>query len=232
MNVIVTGASSGVGYELTKKLIADGRITKVIGIARRGERLNELADYANSVNRNEVFVSLPEDVSTVSLESITCQVNRVDALVNNAGLLINKPFSELDEQDFLAVYQVNVFAPARLIRLLKPLMGVQSVSHIVNIGSMGGFQGASKFAGLSAYSSSKSAIAGLSECLAEEFKDDNIKVNCLAFGAVQTEMLQKAFPEFQAPLTSVQMADFVLDFTLNGHKYFNGKILPVSCSTP
>lgn len=232
MNVIVTGASSGVGYELTKKLIADERITKVIGIARREERLNELGDYANSINRKDVLVPLAEDVCTISIESIASHVDRVDVLVNNAGLLIAKPFMELTDSDFQDVYKVNVFAPARLIQMLKPRMGGEKPSHVVNIGSMGGFQGASKFPSLSAYSSSKSAIAGLSECLAEEFKEDNIKVNCLAFGAVQTEMLEKAFPGFQAPLTSSKMADFVLNFVLNGHFYYNGKVLPVSSSTP
>jgi NAD(P)-dependent dehydrogenase (short-subunit alcohol dehydrogenase family) len=232
MNVIVTGASSGVGYELSKKLIADKRITKVLGIARREERLMELSDYANSINRKEVFVSLTEDVCSIPLDVISAHVNRVDALVNNAGYLISKPFMDLTDDDFKSIYEVNLFAPARLIRLLKPMMGGENPSHIVNIGSMGGFQGASKFPGLSAYSSSKSAIAGLSECLAEEFKEDNIKVNCLAFGAVQTEMLEKAFPGFQAPLSSIQMADFVLDFTVNGHMYYNGKVLPISSSTP
>jgi NAD(P)-dependent dehydrogenase (short-subunit alcohol dehydrogenase family) len=232
MNVIVTGASSGVGYELTKKLITDKRITKVLGIARRAERLNELSEYADSINREGVFVPLTEDVSAISLESISAHVNRVDALVNNAGILISKPFVDLTEEDFQAIYKVNVFAPARLIRMLKPMMGGERSTHVVNIGSMGGFQGSAKFPGLSAYSSSKSAIAGLSECLAEEFKEDNVKVNCLAFGAVQTEMLKKAFPGFQAPLSAGQMADFVLDFALNGHLYFNGKVLPVSSSTP
>jgi 3-oxoacyl-[acyl-carrier protein] reductase len=232
MNAIVTGASSGVGYELARLMIADKRIAKVLGIARREKRLAELTEYASSIGRAEVFVPIVEDVRSVSKELITKHVDRVDILVNNAGQLISKPFQELTAEDFQSVYEVNVFAPARLIQVLKPKMGGAKPSHIINIGSMGGFQGASKFAGLSAYSSSKSAIAGLSECLAEEFKEDNIKVNCLAFGAVQTEMLEKAFPGFQAPIVALEMAGFVLDFALNGHKYYNGKVLPVSSSTP
>jgi len=232
MNVIVTGASSGVGYELCKKLIADQRVTKILGIARRKERLDELSEYAASISKEHVFIALADDVCSLPFDSIKAHMNRVDVLVNNAGMLISKPFLELTDEDFDAVYKVNVFAPARLIRMLKPLMGGEKVSHIINIGSMGGFQGASKFPGLSAYSSSKSAIAGLSECLAEEFGDDNVKVNCLAFGAVQTEMLEKAFPGFQAPLSPSQMADFVLDFAMNGHLYYNGKVLPISSSTP
>jgi NAD(P)-dependent dehydrogenase (short-subunit alcohol dehydrogenase family) len=97
---------------------------------------------------------------------------------------------------------------------------------------MGGFQGSAKFKGLSAYSSSKSALAGLTECLAEELKEKNIAVNCLAIGAVQTEMLNKAFPGYQAPLKANEMAAFISEFAVNGHKYFNGKIIPVSSSTP
>lgn len=232
MNVIVTGASSGVGYELVKKLIEQESVEKVIGIARRNEKLEELAGFAASLGKGWKFVAVVSDVYEIELESITDYAERVDVLVNNAGLLINRSFEELTEEDFEEVYKVNVFAPARLTRLLKPLMGGVKPSHIVNIGSMGGFQGSSKFPGLAAYSSSKSAIAGLSECLAEEFKKDNIKVNCLAFGAVQTEMLAQAFPGFKAPLTSEEMADFVLDFALFGHKYFNGKVLPVSSTTP
>lgn len=232
MNVIVTGASSGVGHELVKQLILDDRVEKVIGIARRKEKLELLAGLAASQGKGLKYVSIVSDVFDVTHSMITDHIDRVDVLVNNAGLLISKPFTELTQEDFEQVYKVNVFAPARLIRILRPIMGGDKTTHIVNVGSMGGFQGASKFPGLAAYSSSKSAIAGLSECLAEEFKEYNIKVNCLAFGAVQTEMLEKAFPGFQAPLNSGEMAQFVLDFGLSGHKYFNGKVLPVSSSTP
>ena len=93
-------------------------------------------------------------------------------------------------------------------------------------------QGSAKFPGLTAYSSSKAAIAGLTECLAEELKDKNISVNCLAIGAVQTEMLEEAFPGYKAPLSPKQMAEYIFDFALKGHQYYNGKILPVSSSTP
>lgn len=232
MNIIVTGVSSGVGFELVKKLIKAPRVSSVVGLARRDERLQELQGYANSDHSFAEFIPMVEDITKMDLQILSSKFSRVDALVNNAGLLISKPFNELSVSDFHKTYEVNVLAPVRIIQALLPKMGGAKPTHIVNIGSMGGFQGASKFPGLSAYSSSKSALAGLSECLAEEFKDINVKVNCLAFGAVQTEMLEKAFPGFQAPLTAAEMADFVLDFTLNGHRYYNGKVLPVSSSTP
>jgi NAD(P)-dependent dehydrogenase (short-subunit alcohol dehydrogenase family) len=97
---------------------------------------------------------------------------------------------------------------------------------------MGGVQGTVKFPGLSAYSSSKAALAGLTECLAIEFQDKDIAVNCLALGAVQTEMLQEAFPGFKAPVSPDKMAEFIGNFVLTAHHFMNGKVLPISLSTP
>ncbi len=232
MNVVVTGASSGVGFEMVKKLMGNEKVKTIIGIARRSDRLELLTEFAATSGKSDVFIPLVGDVCSISAEELTKHLNHVDVLVNNAGLLSSKPFQELTSEDFRSIYEVNVFAPARLIQMLKPMMGGERPSHIVNIGSMGGYQGSVKFPGLSAYSSSKAALAGLTECLAEEFQEDNIKVNCLAFGAVQTEMLEKAFPGFKAPVTAEKMAEYVADFALTGHLYYNGKVLPVSASTP
>ena len=154
----------------------------------------------------------------------------VDVLINNAGKLINKPFVETTIQDFKSVYSVNVFGLAELIRLLIP--SFCNTSHVINISSIGGIGGSSKFPGLSAYSSSKAALNVLTEMLYEEFKSSGPIVNTLALGAVQTEMLEEAFPGYQAPLSSTEMAHYIYDFSINGHKYFNGKILPVSISNP
>ena len=97
---------------------------------------------------------------------------------------------------------------------------------------MGGIQGSSKFGGLAAYSSAKGAVITLSELLAEEYKEDQIAFNVLAIGAVQTEMLAEAFPEYKAPLSAQEMADYIYDFSLTGNKFYNGKVLQVSSSTP
>jgi NAD(P)-dependent dehydrogenase (short-subunit alcohol dehydrogenase family) len=109
---------------------------------------------------------------------------------------------------------------------------MSSGSHIVNISSMGGFQGSAKYKGLSYYSASKAALACLTECLATEFTEFGISVNCLALGAVQTEMLDEAFPGYKAPVDAKQMAEFISGFALTGHKFFNGKILPVALGNP
>lgn len=230
MFVVITGASRGIGLEIVKQLLSDNENT-VLAISRSKTELNVLRKNHN--NLLTVFGDLTKaPVLNTVLQTIKKNGNKVDILINNAGAIVNKPFEKINEKELQTVYTVNVFTPFLLIQKLLPVLGKKSKSHVINIGSMGGFQGSSKFPGLSAYSSSKSAVAGLTECLAEEFKNKNITVNCLALGAVQTEMLSKAFPGYKAPLKPQQMANFIIEFAFTGHRYFNGKIIPVSSTTP
>ena len=227
MNVVITGASRGIGFETAQLFLKNNH--QVFCLTRNTESLKNL----NSSNLHIISTDL---TATESIDHavalIKSKVNCIDVVINNAGSIVNKPFEKIDYQELEIVYRVNVFAPFYLTQQLLHLLGRHSKAHVVNISSMGGFQGSAKFAGLSSYSSSKAAIAGLTECLAEEFKEKNISVNCLALGAVQTEMLEEAFPGYQAPLKPNQMADYIYDFAIKGHLYYNGKILPVSSSTP
>jgi len=156
--------------------------------------------------------------------------NQIDILINNAGVLVNKPFAKLLETDFVEMLQSNFIGHVRMIQNLFHLM--PQGSHILNIGSMGGYQGSAKFSGLAAYSASKAALHNLTECLAQEFAEQGIKVNCLALGSAQTEMLEKAFPGYESPVMAFEMGKYIADFALNGNRFFNGKILPVAVSTP
>lgn len=237
MNIIVTGASQGIGFELVKDLSRKINSGKILAVSRNAQNLEQLKRQCEVINSSVVIVPVAADISSVKLSQthsalFQSEMPHVDILINNAGLLVKKNFSDLSEDDIYRVYNVNVFSIFRLVKILKPQMGGVKQTHIVNISSMGGFQGSAKFAGLSAYSSSKAAAAVLTECLAEEFKNDNIKVNCLALGAAQTKMLEDAFPGYKAPLTAEQMAAFISNFVLSGSHIFNGKILPVSLSTP
>ena len=227
MNVIITGASRGIGFETAQLFLKNNH--QVFCLTRNTESLENL----NNPNLNIISTDLTSTESIdYAVTVIKSKVNCIDVVINNAGSIVNKPFEKIDYQELEIVYRVNVFAPFYLTQQLLHLLGRHSKAHVVNISSMGGFQGSAKFPGLSSYSSSKAAIAGLTECLAEEFKEKNISVNCLALGAVQTEMLEEAFPGYQAPLKPNQMADYIYDFAIKGHLYYNGKILPVSSSTP
>ncbi len=227
MNIIVTGASRGIGFEIVK-LFSQNKDNKIIAISRNQEGLNKLKVESENI------ITISFDLNSNNYQSLISQISssfdKVDILINNAGTLINKSFKDLSLNEMKSIFETNFFSIANLIQSLLPLMNINS--HIVNIGSMGGFQGSSKFSGLSVYSASKSALANLSECLAEELKEDKISVNCLAIGAVQTEMLNNAFPNYKAPLLANEMAEFITNFALTGHKFFNGKVIPVSSSTP
>lgn len=227
MNFIITGASRGIGLELTKLFLKNNH--HVICLTRNIEPLKDFLNERLTLISTDLS---SEESMNVSIQSIKENFSQIDGIVHNAGTLINKPFEQITLSEIENVYKVNVFAPFYLTQQLVDVMGKTSKAHVVTISSMGGFQGSAKFAGLSAYSSSKAAVAGLTECLAEELKNKNIAVNCLAIGAVQTEMLAEAFPGYEAPLKPIQMAEYIFDFTLKGHQYFNGKILPVSSTTP
>ena len=155
----------------------------------------------------------------------------IDFVVFNSGKLINRPFLELTEEEILSSYKVNVLSAFNVFQVVIPKMKNPN-SHVVTISSMGAFQGSVKFSGLSSYSSSKAALTNLTEMLAEEFKNSNISFNCLCLGAAQTTMLEQAFPGYQAPVSAEKMAEYIVDFTLNANQWLNGKIIPVSLSTP
>lgn len=223
-NIIITGTSRGIGYELALQFANVGH--QVLAISRKTSQV--LMEHEN-------ITCLPVDISDENqLQQVHNFVSKtwkkVDILIHNAGSLLHKNFTEITSQEFQNIYKVNVFAVAELTKICIPFMG--KGSHVVTISSMGGIQGSMKFAGLSAYSSSKGAVITLSELLAEEYKESEIAFNVLALGAVNTEMLQEAFPGYEAPLSAKEMADYIYNFALTGNKYYNGKVLQVSASTP
>lgn len=223
-HIIITGTSRGIGYELALRFANAGH--QVLAISRKTPQA--LMEHSN-ISCLSIDISNPDEILQVE-KFIQQTWKKVDVLIHNAGSLLNKPFTQITSEEFQSIYKVNVFAVAELTKICIPFM--EKGSHVVTISSMGGIQGSMKFAGLAAYSSSKGAIITLSELLAEEYKEQGIAFNVLALGAVNTEMLQEAFPGYEAPLSAKEMADYIFNFALTGNKYYNGKVLQVSSSTP
>ena len=225
--IVVVGASRGIGQAIVNQL-AGNLDFHVIAMARNLDKLN--SNFKGFSNVKCIEIDLNSNKLTSNLESSFSGISKIDVLINNAGYLVNKPFNEITSEDFTRSYQINVIGVMQTVQALMPKM--ISGAHIVNISSIGGFQGSVKFPGLTAYSTSKAALCSFTELFAEEHKEGNIKMNCLCLGAVQTEMLNEAFPGYVANMSPEKMADYIVSFALNADQWMNGKIVPVSLSTP
>jgi 3-oxoacyl-[acyl-carrier protein] reductase len=224
--IVVVGTSRGIGKSIVD-LLAKEPSNIIVALSRNVDEMNRHF----SMHKNVMCFGLDLSGSNVrsKCNEIFSQLESIDILINNAGKLINKSFLELTHEDLTSSYNVNVTG---VIETTQAVLSKMTKGHIVNISSMGGFQGSVKFAGLSAYSTSKAALCSFTELFAEEFKDSDIAMNCLCLGAAQTEMLEEAFPGYEAPVSAEKMAEYIVDFALNANQWIKGKIIPVSLSTP
>lgn len=224
--IVVVGASRGIGKSIVDLLAKDAS-NRIVALARNVDKM------ATSFSKYENVKYYGLDLAAIDVHSqciaIFSKLDAIDILINNAGKLVNKPFLELTREDIASCYDVNIIS---VMETTQAALSKMKKAHIVNISSMGGFQGSVKFAGLSAYSTSKAALCSFTELFAEEYKDTEIKMNCLCLGAAQTEMLEEAFPGYEAPVSAEKMAEYIVNFALTADQWINGKIIPVSLSTP
>lgn len=225
--IVIIGASRGIGKAIVENL-AQNKNNTILALSRNIKAMESFKDLSNVI---PIVFDLDAESVRLKAEEIFSNYPSIDVLINNAGKLINKPFLEITDADLESCYHVNVIGVMETVQAAVPKM-IENGGHIVNISSMGGFQGSVKFAGLAAYSTSKAAVCSFTELFAEEYKDSKIKMNCLCLGAAQTEMLQEAFPGYEAPVSAGKMAEYISDFSMNAHQWINGKIIPVSLSTP
>lgn len=225
---VITGASRGIGFKICQLLAGDGH--HVVAVARSEDPLKKLeAKNPDRITSIPTDLTSSREVNELS-DQIATKYGTVDILINNAGALINKSFAELTLDDWRSQMESNLISAVHITKQL--LSQFSEGAHIVNISSMGGFQGSAKFPGLAAYSVSKGALSILTECIAVELGDKKISANALCLGAVQTEMFDEAFPSMEAPVTAEEMGRYIADFALNGSTFYNGKILPVALEDP
>lgn len=223
-NIVVLGCSRGIGFEAVK-FISEHTDHNVIALSRNVSSLEGMK------NVDAFSFDLNSENVREELSAILKNYKSLDVLINNAGTLVNKAFLELSQEEIATSYQTNIVGIMAATQAFVEHVG-EGAAHILNISSVGGIQGSVKFAGLSAYSTSKAALVSFTELFAEEFKETEIDMNCLCLGAVQTEMLAQAFPGYEAPISAAKMAKYIVEFSLTGNEYYKGKILPVSMSTP
>ena len=234
-NILITGCSRGIGFETVKRF-TNTLDVNIFAISRNLKGLKKLKKECNQINKKANIHIISADLSEFSLvnniiSDLKAQLNgKLDGIIHNAGYLIKKDFNKLSFKDLNDSFNINCFAPFILTQKLIPFFSKNI--HVVSISSMGGVQNSQKFPGLSLYSTSKGTLITLTQCLAEEYKNTGFKFNCLALGAVQTEMLNKAFPDYKAPVSAAEMGEFIVNFYSHGAQYFNGQVIPVSMATP
>jgi 3-oxoacyl-[acyl-carrier protein] reductase len=229
MNIVINGGTRGIGKEVLLFLARDVS-NQILVTGRNDIALKSLSSGSENIHTFSLDLSDFDSQIGPFRDTLYSLFERIDILINMAGLVILKDFMTISNSEARLIMETNFFGPASVIRVIKPLM--EAGSHIVNISSMGGFQGSVKYKGLSYYSASKAALANLTECLSNEFMESGISVNCLALGAVQTEMFKEAFPGLRAPVKTNEMAEFISEFALKAHKFINGKIIPVALNNP
>ena len=226
-NIVIVGASSGIGKEMVAYLVEQNDC-HVYALSRNAAHLQN--EFTSSKNLTCISFDLTKNVKE-QIENSELKNVQIDYLINNAGLLVKKAFGKLSQSDFETSFQTNVIGPMQTVQTLEHNFNPM-FTHIVNISTMGALQGSTKFPELIAYGASKAALCNFTEVFAEEFRSKNIRMNCLCLGAVNTQMLMDAFPGYTAEVQPNEMAEFILNFTFNFGSLMNGKIIPVSISTP
>lgn len=188
--VLITGSTGGIGKSLAKAFAGEG--AKIALTSRSQAKLDaliaELGVAKDHVAGFIVDVSVEEQVKA-AVEGTIERFGALDVLVNNSGDNGDyKPIAELTREDFLKVYDINVFGVMYSMKYAIPQMRKQGKGAIVNITSEGEFVGA---AGMAPYCSSKHAAGGLSKCVALEVAKENIRVNTICPGAVDTPMMRR-----------------------------------------
>lgn len=233
MKVLIIGASTGLGEETTRILSKRADVPALFLVSRNKEKLKSLKNEVQSNGKECDFLTLDlaelNDIES-SLSSFVKE-KEIDVLFFNAGTLINGRLVDTSISDIEKTFTINTLSFMEVWKAVYPVIKNSSQAQVLTSGSMGGVQGSVKFPGLAAYSASKSALASLCEVLAVEHEEENIIFNCLAFGAINTKMLQEAFPDYTSDVSPQTMAKYVVNF-ITGPRLFNGKVLPVSITTP
>ena len=176
---LVTGATSGIGKSTALKLRKKGFV--VYGAARREDRLRELERDGVRTLRMDVT---DEDSMRDGINTIIDDAGRIDVLINCAGYGVVGAIEDVDPEDARRQFEVNVFGPMALVRLVAPYMREQGYGRIVNVSSIAG-KAPAPLGGW--YHGSKSALEGLSDCLRLELEPWGIDVSVVEPGPVKTE---------------------------------------------
>ncbi|MGB0714805.1 MAG: SDR family NAD(P)-dependent oxidoreductase [Phycisphaerae bacterium] len=221
---IVTGGGRGIGRAVCRQLAADG--IHVVAAARTQSQLEETRDAINASGGtcDIIAADLTRESDVQATIEYAGSINgHVDILINAAGVAPCMPVEAWSEDAFQHMLQVNVTAVFNACRLAWPIMK-KTGGVIVNISSVAAID---PFPGLGAYGATKAWVNIWSKALAEEGRPHGIHVFSVGPGAVETDMLRSAFPDFPAEqcLTTDEIADVIVGCTRENMRYATGQII-------
>lgn len=185
---LITGASSGFGFETAKLLASRG--WRVYAAYRNVRKAGSLQKLAKSLDVHSVRIDTT-DLRSIekAVKDIVRQEGRIDALVNNAGFAMAGFLEDLSDEELKAQFNTNVFGYLRMARAVAPVMRANGSGRIVNIGSI---SGQIPFPGLGAYVASKFAVRALSEGMRRELWPFGIRVCEIEPGSYKTQVVDSA----------------------------------------
>lgn len=185
---LITGGSSGLGYATAKKFIEEGYHTIITG--RNADKLDHAAKQLGDLCTGIVFDMEWLDKMPEFVQDLQARFQRIDVLVNNAGINHKQEFIEVTNEDFERVIKINQTALFALSReVTKVMINQTNGGVIIHIGSMAGHYGIPK---VIAYTAAKTALEGMTKAMAVELSPLGIRVNCVAPGFIKTPMSAKA----------------------------------------
>ncbi len=222
---IVTGASRGIGRATALRLAAAG--ARVVAMSRGGSDLRELAEsHPDQIRTFEGDVSSEQDVENLFRET-EANFGPCTMLVNNAGAIDPKPFVEVTREEWDQMFAVNVTGTFLTSRRAIPAMIDAGRGSIVNVASISGVNGPTKFPGFVSYCAAKAAVIMLTESLASELRDTPVRVNAISPGSVDTAMWAKASGGAPADMTPEEIAESIFFLLASTSRPVNGQNLHV-----
>jgi len=221
---IVTGASSGIGQATAEMLVDRG--ARVTIFARSAGKLKTIARRSENLLDVGGDIGDPAAVDRLFTETES-RFGPCDILINNAGTYVARRLEEMSVGDWDSVFQVNLRGAFLASRRAMPSMIARRSGTIVNVASISGVLGPEKFAGFTAYNTSKAALIGFTEALAVEAKEFGIRVNCVSPGSVDTKMWKDVGGGAPADMTSQEVAEVILFLASERSRPINGQNLHV-----
>ena len=197
-NILVTGASSGIGLSVVKKFAEEG--ANVVLISRNKSELSKITNTLESNYPNQRFFPIVADllneneINDIFKKLNSMGIKTLDSVVNNAGIMIDSMLMQQKTQDIHLMFNTNIISMILICKLSLRLLIKNKGGSIINLSSIVGNNGAK---GQSVYSSTKSAVIGFTKSLSKELGRLNINVNSISPGFIQTNMTEKYDDDFR-----------------------------------